>query len=67
MKVTHISIRLKRDVRHAPYRVSQCECQLTAKVDNLEEDYKELHEDVVFIVEKMVMEERENYKVTRGK
>ncbi len=67
MKITNISIRLKRDVRHAPYIVSQCDVELTAEVKDLYKEYKELHEDVVFIVEKMEALERENFKLKRGK
>ena len=64
MRVTEISARVKRDVRHRPYIVSQCECTLTAHLeeeDSLEDSYKELHSDTVIIVEEMVERERRDY------
>ena len=57
MNVTSIAVKVKRDVRHRPYVVSQCECTLTASLDegeDLEAAYKELHGDVLVIVEEMV-------------
>ncbi len=63
MKVTSISLRVKRDVRHRPYVVSQCDCTLTAEVEgDLSNAYQELHADVLFIVERMEAVERKNFK-----
>lgn len=60
MEIKTISIRLKRDVRHRPYIVSQCECELTAHVytdENANDAVDELRADVVTVVERMVAEE----------
>lgn len=65
MKVSKILVGVKRDVRHAPYNVSQCKVELTGNLspeDDLEQVYKELHSDAVIIVEEMVEVEKENYK-----
>lgn len=64
MTLKEVSIRVKRDVRHRTYVVSQCDVTLTAVLesgDDLEEVYKELHEDCLVIVEEMVEEEKDNY------
>lgn len=66
MKISEISVRIKRDVRHKPYVVSQCECSLTASVtsaEDLERSYKELHEDCLVIVEEMIERERRDYAI----
>ncbi len=68
MRIKTISIRLKRDVRHRPYVVSQCECELTAEVDvneDVNDAVDELRADVVTVIERMVMEEILNYKNRR--
>lgn len=64
VKYKTIRVGLKRDVRHARYNVSQCWTELTADVDpdDLENSYKEVYDDVVYIVEEMVEEEKKNYK-----
>lgn len=65
MKVTVVTIGVKRDVRHEPYNVSQCRVELTGHMeegDDLELVYKELHEDAVIIVEEMVIKEKRDFR-----
>ncbi len=68
MKVTSVSISVKRSIRHRPYVVSQCECTLNAeldKEDDLGEAYKSLHSDVLFIVEEMIDKEKKDHENNR--
>lgn len=65
MIVNQIKMVVKRDIRHAPYNVSSVSVELTSGLDpadDLEESYKELHEDAVIIVEEMVEKEKQDYK-----
>jgi ribosomal protein S9 len=71
MQVKGIRIGIKRNIRLARYNVSECEAELTAHLDeedDLEEAYKELLDDVDYIVEDMKELERKRYKkeITRN-
>ena len=70
MRVTQLTIGIKRDVRHAPYNVSQCQYALTAKLapeDNLADVWKEIYDDVIIMVEDGVENEKEKYKKEKMK
>jgi len=60
MKYKEITISLKRDIRLARYNVSQCQAELTVQLeegDTLGDIYKEVHEDVMIIVDEMIATE----------
>ncbi len=66
MKVTSITMGVKRSIRHKPYVVGSCECVLSAELDegdDLGEAYKELHADTLFIVEEMIVKEKKDYAI----
>ncbi len=66
MFIKEVRLKLKRDVRHEPYNVSQCAAELVGEMekgDDLGECYKEVKEDVQFIVEEMVEDERRKFKI----
>lgn len=65
MKVTKITLGLKRDVRLAKYCVSQCSSQLSVEIeegDDLTTCKEEVHEALVTIVEDMIEQEKINYR-----
>ncbi len=68
MKTTSITVRIKRDIRHRQYVVSQCECELTAEIEGGEEELdsarQELHENVKVILDDMEADERVWYETT---
>jgi len=65
MKVKEISLSVRRSRRHESYVMSHVECNLVAcpeEGDKLDESVRELHEDVIIVVEEMMEKEKEDYE-----
>ena len=68
MKVKEISLSVRRSRRHEQYVMSHVECNLIAypeEGDKLDDSVRELHEDVIIVVEEMMDKEKKDYEETK--
>ena len=64
MKPVTLTMEVKRDVRHERYNVSQCRVSLSVELEpneDLDVVRRELHDDVVYLIEEMVVREKYDY------